>query len=128
MRCLLDTHAFIWLVTEDPKLSEAAKNCILNSRTKLYLSSASVWEMIIKCSIGKLKLSATPEHFITKQLTINQIDELPISFKHTFRLHQLPDFHKDPFDRILVAQAISEKMSILTIDPIISKYNVKTVW
>ena len=128
MKCLLDTHAFIWLVTEDAKLSNTAKDCILNSHTRLYLSSASVWELIIKCNIGKLKLPGTPEHFVSKQLAINQIDELPIVFKHAFHLHQLPDFHKDPFDRMLVAQAISEKMSILTIDPIISKYDVKTIW
>jgi len=128
MKCLLDTHAFIWLITEDPKLSNTARNCILDGRTTLYLSSASTWEIVIKCNIGKLRLPGHPQTFITKQLTANLIEELPITFKHSFHLQQLPDHHKDPFDRMLVAQAIFEKLSIITIDPIIAQYPVKTIW
>ena len=128
MRCLLDTHAFIWLVTDDPRLSGTARKYILDGRTRLYLSSASVWEIIIKCTIGKLTLPGTPEHFISRQLTLNQIEELPITFKHAFHIHQLPDIHKDPFDRMLVAQSVAEKLPIITIDPIISRYDIKTIW
>jgi PIN domain nuclease of toxin-antitoxin system len=128
MKCLLDTHTFIWLITEDTKLSSTARNCILDGHTTLYLSSASIWEIVIKSGIGKLRLPDHPQTFITKQLTANFIEELPISFKHAFYLQQLPDHHKDPFDRILVAQAICEKLSIVTIDPIIAQYPVKTVW
>jgi PIN domain nuclease of toxin-antitoxin system len=128
MKCLLDTHTFIWLITEDSKLSSIARNCILDSRTTLYLSSASIWEIVIKCNIGKLRLPGHPQTFITKQLAANFIVELPITFKHAFHLQQLPDYHKDPFDRMLVAQAIFEKLSIITIDPIIAQYPVKTIW
>ena len=128
MKCLLDTHAFIWLITEDAKLSNIARNCILDSRTNLYLSSASVWEIIIKCNIGKLRLSGNPQSFITRQLTINRIEELPITFNHAFHLQNLPDHHKDPFDRMLVAQALSEKLPIITIDQEIARYPVKTIW
>lgn len=128
MKCLLDTHAFIWLITEDPKLSPAACDCIFDGRTSLYLSSASVWEIVIKCTIGKLRLPGHPQAFISRQLVTNSIEELPITFKHAFHLQQLPDHHKDPFDRMLVAQAISEKLPIITIDPIIAQYPVKTIW
>ena len=128
MKCLLDTHAFIWLITEDAKLSIAARNCILDSRTNLYLSSASVWEIIIKSSLGKLKLSGNTQSFITRQLAVNLIEELPITFKHAFHLQNLPDHHKDPFDRMLVAQALSEKLPIITIDQEIARYPVKTIW
>ena len=128
MKCLLDTHAFIWLITEDPKLSSTARKYILDGRTSLYLSSASIWEIVIKCSIGKLKLPGHPQTFIDKQLVANFIEELPITFKHAFHLQQLPGHHKDPFDRMLVAQAIFEKLSIITIDPIIAQYPVKIIW
>lgn len=128
MKCLLDTHAFIWLITDDPKLSITARSCILDSHTSLYLSSASVWEIVIKCNIGKLKLSGSPQTLITKQLSENLIEELPISFNHVFHLRQLPEHHKDPFDRMLVAQALAEKLTIITIDPLITRYSVKTIW
>jgi len=128
MKCLLDTHAFIWLITEDNKLSSTARNYILDRRTNLYLSSASVWEIIIKCNIGKMKLSGNPQSFITKQLTVNLIEELPITFNHTFHLQNLPDHHKDPFDRMLVAQALSDSLTIITIDQDIARYPVKIIW
>jgi PIN domain nuclease of toxin-antitoxin system len=128
MKCLLDTHAFIWLSTDDERLSEKARNAILDMRTSLYLSSASIWEMVIKTALGKLKLPDHPETFIRKQLALAQIHELPVTFKHAFSLQQLPTYHKDPFDRMLVAQASVEKLTILTIDPLIAQYTVKTLW
>lgn len=128
MKCLLDTHAFIWLITDDGRLSVKAKSAILDSRTTLYLSSASIWEMMIKSSLGKLKLPGHTESFIQKQLEATQIQELPITFKHALHLQNLPNHHKDPFDRMLVAQALAEKLTILTIDPLISQYSAKTHW
>jgi len=128
MKCLLDTHAFIWLITDDERLSAKARSTILDSRTTLYLSSASIWEMVIKAGIGKLKLPAHPETFVQKQMATTQIQELPISFKHAFHLQHLPGHHKDPFDRMLVAQALAEKLTILTIDPLIAQYSAKTLW
>ena len=128
MKCLLDTHAFIWLITDDDRLSVKARGAILDNRTTLYLSSASIWEMVIKSSLGKLKLPDHPESFIQKQLEATQIQELPITFRHAFHLQHLPNHHKDPFDRMLVAQALAEKLTILTIDPLIAQYSAKTFW
>ncbi|GAB7024935.1 type II toxin-antitoxin system VapC family toxin [Geotalea toluenoxydans] len=128
MKCLLDTHAFIWLITDDDRLSAKARKTILDSRTFLYLSSASIWEMVVKAAIGKLKLPVHPEAFVQKQLAAAQIQELPVSFKHAFHLQHLPNHHKDPFDRMLVAQALAEKLTILTIDPLIAQYPAKTLW
>ena len=82
MRYLLDTHTFLWMITDDEKLSATAKKCILDKKSKLYLSSASIWEIIIKTSIGKLTLPDHPQAFINKQIAENQIDELVINFKH----------------------------------------------
>jgi PIN domain nuclease of toxin-antitoxin system len=128
VKCLLDTHAFIWLITDDGRLSAKVKEAILDNRTTLYLSSASIWEMVIKSSLGKLKLPDHTESFIQKQLGVTQIQELPITFKHAFHLQNLPNHHKDPFDRMLVSQALAEKLTILTIDPLIAQYSAKTLW
>ena len=128
MKCLLDTHAFIWLSTDDERLSGKARNAILDIRTSLFLSSASIWEMVIKTALGKLKLPDHPETFIRKQLVLAQIHELPVTFKHAFSLQQLPTYHKDPFDRILICQAIAGGMTILTPDTRISSYPVQVEW
>jgi PIN domain nuclease of toxin-antitoxin system len=116
------------MITDDEKLSSAARKCILDKKSKLYLSSASVWEIVIKTSIGKLTLPDQPQTFISKQLSENLIDELPVTFKHAFHLLQLPYHHKDPFDRMLISQAQTEKLSILTTDSVFTDYDVKTIW
>jgi PIN domain nuclease of toxin-antitoxin system len=128
MKLLLDTHAFIWLTTDDDRLSVSARNAMLDSRSTLYLSSASLWEIVIKSAIGKLRLPENTEAFVHKHLKAARITELPITFKHAFHLQHLPDHHKDPFDRMLVAQALTEKLTILTIDPLIAQYSAKTLW
>ena len=84
--------------------------------------------MVIKAGIGKLKLPGHPETFVQKQMAVAQILELPVSFKHAFHLQHLPDHHKDPFDRMLVAQALAEKLTIMTVDPLIAQYAAKTLW
>ena len=128
MKLLLDTHAFIWLTTDDERLSVIARNAILDSRNTLYLSSASLWEIAIKSAIGKLRLPDNAEAFVHKHVKAAQLVELPITFRHTFHLQHLPEHHKDPFDRMLVAQALAEKLTILTIDPLIAQYAAKTLW
>lgn len=128
MKYLLDTHTFLWMIADDEKLSVTAKKCILDKKSKLYLSSASIWEIVIKTSIGKLTLPEHPQTFIKKQLAENMIDELPVTFKHAFQLLQLPYHHKDPFDRMLISQAQSEKLSILTTDSLFAGYDIKTIW
>jgi PIN domain nuclease of toxin-antitoxin system len=100
MKCLLDTHIFLWWILEHPKLPRIAGNALADPDNALYLSAASTWEMVIKSAIGKLSLPASPETFIREQLLLNDITPLPILIEHTFALASLPMLHKDPFDRI----------------------------
>lgn len=127
MKFLLDTHIFLWWILEDPKLPRAAGDVIADSDNELYLSSASTWEMIIKSTLGKLSLPASPEIFVNEQLQLNAISPLPITIEHTFALATLPMLHKDPFDRMLIAQAIHENLTLITDDPIIKQYPVKVL-
>jgi len=127
MKFLLDTHIFLWWILEDPKLSRFAGDVIADSDNELYLSSASTWEMIIKSAIGKLSLPASPEMFIRNQLYLNEITPLYITIEHTFALATLPMIHKDPFDRMLIAQAIYEDLTLVTDDPTIKQYHVNVL-
>jgi PIN domain nuclease of toxin-antitoxin system len=128
MRLLLDTHTFLWWVSNDPTLSSAARTAISNERNECFLSIASCWEMAIKTSIGKLRLTTTVERFIPEELANNDIKLLSVDFKHVAKVENLPFFHRDPFDRLLVAQALVEKMTFITADDIISDYGVKRIW
>jgi PIN domain nuclease of toxin-antitoxin system len=128
MRLLLDTHTFLWWVSNDPMLSSAARTAIANERNECFLSIASCWEMAIKTSSGKLRLSTTVERFIADELANNDIKLLAVDFKHVAKVENLPFLHRDPFDRLLVAQALVEKMNLITADAIISGYGVKRIW
>ena len=125
MRYLLDTHIFLWWVLNNPKLDESARDAIEKQENDVYVSAASTWEMIIKHSIGKLSLPGTPEDFIQEQLLLNDMLPLPISIGHTLALAELPLIHKDPFDRMLIAQARSEGLVLITDDPLIKHYTVE---
>lgn len=105
MKALLDTHAFLWWVTDDSRLSFIAKSIISDSSNLLFLSAASVWEIVIKVRLGKLTLPEPLETYIPSRLTINRIESLPITFIHTLQVAHLPDLHQDPFDRIIIAQS-----------------------
>lgn len=124
MKFLLDTHIFLWWILDDPKLPRLAGNALADPDNTLYFSAASTWEMVIKSAIGKLSLPASPETFIREQLLLNDITPLPITMEHTFALTTLPMLHKDPFDRMLIAQSISEHFTLMTDDPLIKQYNV----
>jgi PIN domain nuclease of toxin-antitoxin system len=128
MRLLLDTHTFLWWVCNDSTLSSAARTAISNERNECFLSIASCWEMAIKTSIGKLRLITTVERFIPDELANNDIKLLAVDFKHVAKVENLPFLHRDPFDRLLVAQALVEKMTFITADAIISDYGVKRIW
>jgi PIN domain nuclease of toxin-antitoxin system len=127
MKLLLDTHIFLWWILEDPRLPLAASEVIADSDNELYLSSASTWEMVIKSAIGKLSLPASPATFIKDQLILNEITPLPITIEHTFALASLPMLHKDPFDRMLIAQTNYENLTLVTDDPTIKKYHVNVL-
>lgn len=128
MQILLDTHAFLWWVENDSQLSTVAKEIIADGENDIYFSAASGWEIAIKSQIGKLKISDDLEQFIAAEVSENNFKVLPINLRHTLHVHTLPLLHRDPFDRILVAQSRIERLSILTIDPLISQYRVETVW
>jgi len=118
MRILLDTHVLLWTLADDPHLSKDARK-IIEAATEIYVSSASYWEIAIKAGLGKLPVNL-PEIRLAAQSS--GFNELPISGEHTEALLKLADHHRDPFDRMLVAQAISEPMRLLTADAQVAKY------
>ncbi|AFY73531.1 hypothetical protein Syn7502_01463 [Synechococcus sp. PCC 7502] len=128
MRILLDTHTFLWWVADDPKLSVNAKAIIANPDNDVYFSVVSAWEIIIKVGTGKLTLSEAPETYIPSRVASNQFEILPVQMSHILRVNSLPNFHKDPFDRLLIAQSMEENLLIVTIDNLIIQYPVKSIW
>ena len=127
MKLLLDTHAFLWAMA-DAGLSESAAAAFLDIENDLYLSAASYWEICIKISIGKLVLSTGWEDRIERFLKLNRINWLPIARTHSQGIIHLPMIHRDPFDRLLIAQAQCEGMTILTRDEHIRQYDIPTIW
>ncbi|TEU13232.1 MAG: type II toxin-antitoxin system VapC family toxin [Anaerolineales bacterium] len=128
MKVLLDTHAFLWWVTDSPKLSARARKVIQDSNNELFFSAASGWEIAIKAQLGRLQLPDNLEQFIMEQLSLNAILVLPIQLHHALRVYTLPQYHRDPFDRVLVAQSQIENLPILTADAQITPYTVETIW
>jgi len=127
MRVLLDTHAFLWWITDSPLLPPAARDIIADGRNEVFLSVASGWEIAIKASRGRLQLPDSPERFVAEQLAKNNIKSLPILMSHALHVCHLPDHHQDPFDRLLVSQSQLEALPILTLDPEIARYDVQIV-
>jgi PIN domain nuclease of toxin-antitoxin system len=128
MKLLLDTHSFLWFVLDDPKLSTLAKSLIENRENQPLLSKASLWEIAIKQSIGKLRLSLPFTSFITQQLNLNEIQVLNIAIEHLAVVSTLPLHHRDPFDRSMIAQAMSENISILSVDSSFDAYPIQRLW
>ncbi|NJK75756.1 MAG: type II toxin-antitoxin system VapC family toxin [Oscillatoriales cyanobacterium RU_3_3] len=128
MRLLLDTHAFIWYTTDSLRLSTTARALIDNGDNDILLSAASVWEMAIKHSIGRLNFSRPFMEFIKQQLAINRIEILEISFDHIEVVASLPLHHRDPFDRMIISQSMAEQMPILSVDVIFDAYSIARIW
>ena len=128
MKALLDTHAFLWWITDDHRLSERVRKIIGDGGNRLFLSAASGWEMMIKMRLGRLALPKSPEKFIFEQLSENGIESLPVQMSHALHTYALPDIHRDPFDRMIVAQARMEQLPILTADNDIAGYDVEVIW
>ena len=128
MKLLLDTHTFIWFVTDSPKLSPMAKELIEDELNEKLLSIASVWEMAIKQSIGKLNLIAPFKDFIEPQIKQNSINLLQISILHLNVVASLPLHHRDPFDRLIIAQSIVEQIPIVGIDKLFDAYPIQRLW
>ncbi|MPY90560.1 MAG: PIN domain-containing protein [Luteitalea sp.] len=128
MRLLLDTHAFLWWVADDKRLSRRAHAAIADRTNECLVSLVSCWEMAIKVSLGKLSLGSTVNQFVPSQMATNGFTLLPIKFSHTARVASLAFHHRDPFDRVLVAQALLERLAIVSVDPAFRRYGVKRVW
>jgi PIN domain nuclease of toxin-antitoxin system len=128
MQILLDTCVFLWLTTDAPELSNKARVLFRNPENQIYLSCVSVWEMIVKNKLGKLPLPEQPENFISKQCRIHQIDYLGLDEKAVYQLQILPDLHQDPFDRMLICQALHKELTILISDAMIKQYSVNCIW
>ena len=128
VRVLLDTHSFLWFITADSKLSAPAQRIIATGSNEPFLSVACVWEIAVKVSIGRLPLPEPLDTFIPEQLRINRIGLLPIELRHTFAVARLPLHHRDPFDRLLIAQALAEGLPIVSADPAFDSYPVQRLW
>jgi PIN domain nuclease of toxin-antitoxin system len=127
MRVLLDTHIFLWWIDNNKQLSPTARNIIGDGQNELFFSAASGWEIAIKTQIGKLKLPTNLQQFMVEQLRRNAITSLPIQLSHTLHVYTLPLLHRDPFDRLLVAQSQLEDLPILTTDRQIEQYDIQTI-
>ena len=124
MNLLLDTHVFLWAVDDNPNLSSAAREAIVDGNNIVFVSAATAWEISIKRAIGKLKI---PESDYLEELRLHRFMPLSITTEHALAVENLPPHHKDPFDRMLIAQAQEEKLAIMTRDLRIKAYDVRII-
>ncbi|MGA8655453.1 MAG: type II toxin-antitoxin system VapC family toxin [Chthoniobacterales bacterium] len=123
MNLLLDTQVVIWCLAADRRLKNAARRVIEDDANRVWVSAASAWEMEIKGALGKLRV---PDDLLTQMAAI-RFDELPVRIEHALFLRQLPALHRDPFDRILIAQAVCEGLTLVTADPVLQEYPVRII-
>jgi PIN domain nuclease of toxin-antitoxin system len=128
MKALLDTHTFLWWITDQPRLPRRVRAVIEDGKNDIYVSAVSGWEIIIKFQLGRLTLPENPEDYLMEQIQRNAFRTLPLRMRHSLRLLRLPHYHKDPFDRMMVAQAHFENIPILTSDRQIARYPVEVIW
>ncbi|MGD2013099.1 MAG: type II toxin-antitoxin system VapC family toxin [Desulfobacterales bacterium] len=128
MKVLLDTHALLWSITGDDRLSKKAEKTFLDPDNNLYFSAASFWEICIKMSLGKLYLKSGWLKTIQEEMRTNAIQWLPVEMPHCVELTKLPFHHRDPFDRMLIAQAMIEDLQLLSRDDRLSAYEIERIW
>lgn len=128
MKLLLDTCAFLWIITGSTQLSSRAREAFQSPANEVYLSPVSAWEIAVKHALGRLVLTEPPDKLVPVQRRAHRIDELPLTEEATLYLPKLPDWHKDPFDRMLVCQALAGGLTVLTPDPDLARYPVRTLW
>lgn len=128
MRVLLDTHAFLWFILDDPQLSPAAKAVIENPANDVCVSPASYWEIAIKIQLGKYSLPLPLRQFMDTHLAANAFDVIPVEPRHVEPLTTLPLHHKDPFDRLIISQAIVEGITVVSADTAFDSYPVTRLW
>ncbi len=127
MRVLLDTNAWVWMIADPARLSPDARAMVEDRRNDLYLSSVSSWEIAIKHAMGRLVLPSPPDALIPEQMRRSGVLGLPIEHAHALAVGALPAHHRDPFDRLLIAQSQIESLAILTADPVFERYEVEVV-
>ena len=128
MKYLLDTHTLLWFLAGDASLSPSARQHVENEAHDIFVSMASLWEIAIKSSLGKLELTTSLDALLTEQLPNNAIQVLGIDVAHLLCIHALPLHHRDPFDRLLAAQSLVEKMPMISKDVIMDDYGVRRIW
>jgi len=127
MKALLDTHAFLWALAGDARMSRRARD-IFAGPADLSLSMASIWEILIKVQSGKLPFPLPAGPYVLRKLAENRIEHLPITLDHLLALDRLPPHHRDPFDRMLIAQSMEEDWPIVTADPMFKQYPIRVIW
>ena len=128
MNLLLDTHAFLWFVGNDPRLSSDAKTAIESSANRKWVSVASCWEISIKAGLGKLQLADAVDVFLPREIAVNHFSLLPIELRHVSFVANMPNHHRDPFDRLLIAQSTIESYEIVGCDAAFDAYGLSRIW
>ncbi|WP_437894776.1 type II toxin-antitoxin system VapC family toxin [Sorangium sp. So ce124] len=128
MRLLLDTHCWLWLVADPERIRRGVVEMLVAEGTDVYISAATAWEIVIKHALGKLSLPIPPAEYIPSRMAALGHLSLPIEQRHTLQVAGLPLHHKDPFDRILVAQAQVEDIQLVTADRLMAPYDVRVIW
>ena len=128
MRVLLDTSTFLWWITDSDRLGERVRQVLTDEQNEVWFSVASGWEIVIKAGLGRVSFTKDPEEFIPEQISANGFQILPIQLRHALKISALPSVHRDPFDRLLVAQALVEDLTILSGDSRIAAYPVDVLW
>lgn len=128
MKYLIDTHIFLWMISSPEKLSLKVTKIIENKNNILFLSVASCWEVVIKYMIKKLTLPESPDIYIPKQVKENSITFLSIDYRYTLNILNIPEHHKDPFDRIIISQSIIDNIPIISKDSVFDLYDVQVIW
>jgi PIN domain nuclease of toxin-antitoxin system len=128
LKLLLDTVTFLWLVAEPVRLTETVRDAAVDPANDVYLSAVSVWEIVVKHALHRLPLPEAPERFVPRQRSGHAIDSLALDEDAALQLSKLPNLHRDPFDRMLICQAIAHGLVLATPDPEIARYPVRTIW
>ena len=126
MRVLIDTHVFLWGIRDDDRVSQRVREVLPVS--DVWISVASLWEIIAKVQIGKLALPSPVARYLSEKLRENGVSVLALTFRHVLRLEQIPMYHRDPFDRILIAQSLEEKIPLVTSDGLFQRYPIDLIW
>jgi PIN domain nuclease of toxin-antitoxin system len=127
MRLLLDTHIFLWFISGNPKLDSQKKALIQSKKNRVFFSPVSMWECLVKFHLGKLEFPESPEVFIPRQRDLHGIESLPLSELDVRHLLSLPTLHRDPFDRMLICQAIENELVMMTKDKAVQEYDIDTI-